>query len=54
MTDANVMLGKIHPQYFPAVFGNEGNLPLDQEIVKHQFTQLAQKIATATGNNYNS
>ncbi|AFZ15395.1 5-oxoprolinase (ATP-hydrolyzing) [Crinalium epipsammum PCC 9333] len=52
VTDANVMLGKIHPQYFPAVFGTEGNLPLDQDIVKQQFTQLAQKIATATGNNY--
>ena len=53
VTDANVMLGKIHPQYFPAVFGTEGNLPLDRDIVKQQFTQLAQKIATATENNYN-
>ncbi|MBD2213760.1 hydantoinase/oxoprolinase family protein [Nostoc linckia FACHB-104] len=51
VTDANVMLGKIHPQYFPAVFGIEGNLPLDQEIVTAKFTQLAQDIKTATGNN---
>ena len=50
VTDANVMLGKIHPQYFPAVFGNDANLPLDKEIVVTKFTQLAEKIATATGN----
>ncbi|MBD2355866.1 hydantoinase/oxoprolinase family protein [Tolypothrix sp. FACHB-123] len=50
VTDANVMLGKIHPQYFPAVFGVAGNLPLDQEIVVEKFRQLAQEIATATGN----
>lgn len=49
ITDANVMLGKIHPQYFPAVFGREGNLPLDQEVVVTKFTQLAATIATATG-----
>jgi 5-oxoprolinase (ATP-hydrolysing) len=41
VTDANVMLGKIHPQYFPAVFGVEGNLPLDREIVVQKFTELA-------------
>ncbi|NWF59418.1 MAG: hydantoinase/oxoprolinase family protein [Fischerella sp.] len=50
VTDANVMLGKIHPQYFPHVFGRDGNLPLDQDIVKERFTQLAQDIETATGN----
>jgi len=50
VTDANVMLGKIHAQYFPSVFGPDGNLPLDQEIVNSKFTQLAQEIATATGN----
>ena len=49
VTDANVMLGKIHPQYFPAVFGRDANLPLDREIVVTKFTQLAQEIATATG-----
>jgi 5-oxoprolinase (ATP-hydrolysing) len=50
VTDANVMLGKIHPQYFPSVFGIDGNLPLDKDIVVEKFTQLAQEIATATGN----
>lgn len=50
VTDANVMLGKIQPQYFPAVFGHEGKLPLDKEIVIHKFTQLAEDIASVTGN----
>ncbi|MCX7593816.1 MAG: hydantoinase/oxoprolinase family protein [Fischerella sp.] len=50
VTDANVMLGKIHPQYFPHVFGPDGNLPLDRDIVRERFTQLAQDIETATGN----
>ncbi len=50
VTDANVMLGKIHPQYFPAVFGEDGNLPLDKDVVTEKFIQLAQDIETATGN----
>ncbi|WP_414528219.1 hydantoinase/oxoprolinase family protein [Nodularia chucula] len=50
VTDANVMLGKIHPQYFPAVFGIEGNLPLDKQIVLHKFSELAQEIAQVTKN----
>jgi len=50
VTDANVMLGKIQPEYFPAVFGSEGKLPLDQEIVIQKFTELAKKIASVTGN----
>ncbi|PMB22002.1 hydantoinase [Fischerella thermalis CCMEE 5319] len=50
VTDANVMLGKIHPQYFPSVFGADGNLPLDKNIVVEKFTQLAQDIQNATGN----
>lgn len=50
VTDANVMLGKIHPQYFPSVFGINGNLPLDRDVVIQRFTQLAQDIETATKN----
>ncbi|MEI1376566.1 hydantoinase/oxoprolinase family protein [Nostoc sp. UHCC 0926] len=50
VTDANVMLGKIHPQYFPSVFGIDGNLPLDKDTVIQQFAQLAQEIQAATLN----
>jgi 5-oxoprolinase (ATP-hydrolysing) len=54
VTDTNVMLGKIQLAYLPAVFGSEGNLPLDQEIVIHKFTQLAEDIISMTGNNRTS
>jgi 5-oxoprolinase (ATP-hydrolysing) len=50
VTDANVMLGKVHPQYFPSVFGIDGNFPLDKDIVIQRFTQLAQDIEAVTGN----
>lgn len=49
ITDANVLLGKIQPAYFPAVFGPEGNQPLDAEVVRQEFARLADEIASATG-----
>ncbi len=48
VTDANVMLGKIQPQYFPHIFGEAGNLPLDKEIVLKKFSQLCQEINRTT------
>lgn len=50
VTDANVMLGKIHPLYFPSVFGIDGNLPLDKDIVIDKFIQLTQEIEAITKN----
>jgi 5-oxoprolinase (ATP-hydrolysing) len=44
VTDANVMVGKIIPDFFPAVFGPEGDATLDAETVRQRFTDLAQKI----------
>jgi 5-oxoprolinase (ATP-hydrolysing) len=49
VTDANVMVGKIQPDFFPTVFGAEGNLPLDGEIVRQKFAELAQEIQAKTG-----
>lgn len=49
VTDCNVMVGKIQPQFFPQVFGPEGNQPLDLDIVQQGFATLSAKIATATG-----
>ncbi len=49
VTDCNVMVGKLQADFFPAVFGPEGNLPLDAEIVQQKFTQLAAEIAAKTG-----
>jgi 5-oxoprolinase (ATP-hydrolysing) len=49
VTDANVMLGKLPPDYFPAVFGATGDLPLDREVVSEKFAVLAAEIAAMTG-----
>jgi 5-oxoprolinase (ATP-hydrolysing) len=43
VTDANVMLGKIQPAYFPQVFGPHANEPLSAEPVREQFKALAQQ-----------
>ena len=49
VTDCNVMVGKIHPDLFPKVFGPDGNQPLDNSLVQTKFTELANTINTATG-----
>jgi len=49
VTDCNVMLGRIQPELFPKVFGKQGNLPLDAQIVREKFTVLAREIKEATG-----
>lgn len=49
VTDCNVMLGKIQPKYFPAVFGDSGDKSLDHEIVVRRFHELANEIYSATG-----
>ncbi|MDI3313383.1 MAG: hydantoinase B/oxoprolinase family protein [Mycobacterium sp.] len=49
VTDANVMLGRIQPAHFPAVFGPDGDQPLDDEIVRRRFRQLAADIRDQTG-----
>jgi 5-oxoprolinase (ATP-hydrolysing) len=49
VTDCNVILGKLQPDFFPKVFGKDGDLPLEREIVIQKFTELAQSIGQATG-----
>jgi 5-oxoprolinase (ATP-hydrolysing) len=48
VTDCNVMLGRIQPEFFPAVFGPGADQPIDRSIVQQQFTQLAQQIPDQT------
>ncbi|MDB5416477.1 MAG: 5-oxoprolinase, partial [Rubritepida sp.] len=48
VTDANVMVGKIQPAHFPAIFGPGGDQPLDGEVVREKFAALAAEIAAAT------
>ncbi|MEF7614058.1 hydantoinase B/oxoprolinase family protein [Aquincola sp. MAHUQ-54] len=48
-TDANVMLGRIQPAHFPALFGPRGNQPLDRAEVLHRFEAVALEMQQATG-----
>ncbi|EEF79838.1 hydantoinase B/oxoprolinase family protein [Methylophaga thiooxydans] len=41
VTDANVLLGKIQPEFFPHVFGAEANKPLDKKTVTDKFAELS-------------
>lgn len=49
VTDCNVMLGKIQPAFFPAVFGLNGDEALDAKIVAEKFAALAAEITQQTG-----
>ncbi|WP_329170215.1 hydantoinase B/oxoprolinase family protein [Streptomyces sp. NBC_01685] len=49
VTDANVMLGRIRPEHFPAVFGPEGDQPLDARLVEERFEALAEEVSAAAG-----
>jgi 5-oxoprolinase (ATP-hydrolysing) len=49
LTDANVLLGRIQPAYFPHVFGPAGDQPLDAGTTTATFTGLARQITEATG-----
>ncbi len=44
VTDCNVMLGKIQPEFFPKVFGLNADLPIALDVVKQKFVQLAGQI----------
>lgn len=41
VSDANVMLGKVQPRYFPKVFGPHADEALSLEAVQAQFSELA-------------
>ncbi|HYD27224.1 hydantoinase B/oxoprolinase family protein [Brevundimonas sp.] len=49
VTDCNVMLGKLRPDLFPAVFGPDGDQPLDAVAVRREFAALTADVVAATG-----
>jgi 5-oxoprolinase (ATP-hydrolysing) len=49
VTDANVMVGKLIPEFFPQIFGPQQNLPLDAEEVCNAFASLAIQIGDGRG-----
>lgn len=44
VTDANVMLGKLQPDFFPSIFGPDQNQALDTELVRERFAEMATAI----------
>ena len=44
VTDANLMVGKLIPSLFPAIFGPRQDQPLDADIVGEKFAALATEI----------
>lgn len=44
VTDANVMVGKLIPSYFPTIFGPQQDQPLDVEVVRAKFAALAEEV----------
>ena len=44
VTDANVMTGKLIPDFFPRIFGETKDQPLDAEAVRSGFATLAAEV----------
>jgi len=44
ITDANLMLGKLNADYFPEIFGPNADKPLDAQVVKQAFEQMAKEV----------
>jgi 5-oxoprolinase (ATP-hydrolysing) len=44
VTDANVMVGKLMPDFFPRIFGSGQDQPLDDESVRVAFADLAREV----------
>ena len=45
VTDCNVQLGRLRPEFFPSLFGPNGDQPIDTEAVRQRFAELT----TVTG-----
>ncbi|KAH8812532.1 Hydantoinase B/oxoprolinase-domain-containing protein [Xylogone sp. PMI_703] len=49
VTDANLLLGRLVPDFFPKIFGPNENEPLDVGVVKEKFAELTKTINAETG-----
>ena len=43
ITDANVLLGRIQPQFFPRVFGPRGRSSAGRRLVQRRFAEMASE-----------
>jgi len=48
VTDANVVLGRIIPRYFPQIFGTTEDQPLDVAASKRAFEDLTNEVRLIT------
>ena len=44
VTDANVMTGRLRPEFFPAIFGPDADRPLDVAATEARFAEVASEI----------
>lgn len=49
ITDCNVLLGRVRPEFFPSIFGPNADQPLDAEAVREKFQTLCADVTAATG-----
>jgi len=47
ITDANLVLGRLRPEHFPAIFGPEENQPLDLDGARQAMAAMCEKINRA-------
>ena len=52
VTDANLLLGRILPEYMPSTFGPNNDQPLDTIVTEQKFVQLTQEINQKLGLHY--
>ena len=49
VTDCNVMLGKLQPEFFPKLFGLNADQSLDSELVRRKFSELSKEVSSDSG-----
>ncbi|WP_339951259.1 hydantoinase B/oxoprolinase family protein [uncultured Albimonas sp.] len=47
VTDANVMVGKLKPEFFPSIFGPDADQPLDAAATRKAFEAMAEDVGRA-------
>ena len=47
VTDANAMVGKLRPEFFPAIFGPNADQPLDINATRQAFEKVAKEVGRA-------
>lgn len=48
ITDANLVLGRILPDFFPNIFGPNEDQPLDADAARHALEELTKQINDAS------